>query len=73
VVVLIAIPFGSAGGRRNLFVGVASGIFIAFGFIFLQQLSLALGTGGSLPPGLAAWLPNVVFTALSLGLIRRLP
>ena len=37
VVVLIAIPFGAASGRRNVFVGVAAGIFICFAyFIFLQ-------------------------------------
>ena len=54
VVVLIAIPFGAASGRRNVFVGVAASIFICFGYYILQRLGLALGTGGYAPAILAA-------------------
>jgi lipopolysaccharide export system permease protein len=71
VVVLIAIPFGAATGRRNLFVGVAGSIFICFAFFVIQQVSLALGTGGYLPAWLAAWLPNLMFGAIGLVLIVR--
>lgn len=71
VVVLIAIPFGAATGRRNLFFGVAGSIFICFGFFVIQQVSLALGTGGYLPAWLAAWLPNALFAALGLALLAR--
>jgi lipopolysaccharide export system permease protein len=71
VVVLIAIPFGAATGRRNLFFGVAGSIFICFGFFVIQQVGLALGTGGYLPAWLAAWLPNVLFGALGLALMAR--
>ncbi len=60
VVVLIAVPFGAASARRNVFVGVASSIVICFAFFVLQQVGLALGTGGYLPPWLAAWVPNLV-------------
>ena len=38
VVVVIALPFGAAGGRRNVFVGVASSIVICFIYFVLQQL-----------------------------------
>lgn len=61
VVVLIAIPFGAASVRRNVFVGVAASIFIVFAYFILRELSLALGTGGYLEPWLAAWAPNLVF------------
>jgi lipopolysaccharide export system permease protein len=71
VVVLIAIPFGAASGRRNLFFGVAGSIFICFTFFVLQQVSLALGSGGFLPPWLAAWLPNYIFGAAGLALMAR--
>jgi len=71
VVVLIAIPFGVASGRRNLFVGVAGSVFICFIFFVLQQVGLALGTGGYLPAWLAAWLPNIAFSATGLLLIAR--
>ena len=71
VVVLIAIPFGVASGRRNLFVGVAGSVFICFTFFVLQQVGLALGTGGYLPPWLAAWLPNMAFAVTGLLLTAR--
>lgn len=71
VVVLIAIPFGAASGRRNIFVGVASSIFICFGFFVLLQLGLALGAGGKLPAWLGAWLPNLVFGTAGLWMTAR--
>ena len=46
VVVLIAIPFGAGSGRRNVFAGVASSIFICFGYFILMRLGLALGNLG---------------------------
>jgi lipopolysaccharide export system permease protein len=71
VVVLIAIPFGAASGRRNVFVGVASSLVICFLYFVLEQLSLALGTGGYLPPWLAAWLPNMAFGLPGLWMTAR--
>jgi lipopolysaccharide export system permease protein len=61
VVVLIAIPFGAASGRRNAIVGVAASIFICFGYFVFRELGLGLGTGGFLPPIVAAFLPNALF------------
>jgi lipopolysaccharide export system permease protein len=71
VVVLIALPFGAASGRRNIFVGVASSIFICFTFFVLLQLGLALGTGGYLPAWLAAWFPNLTFGIAGLWMTAR--
>jgi len=71
VVVLIAIPFGAASGRRNLFFGVAGSIFICFTFFVLQQVGLALGLGGRMPPWLAAWLPNLLFGTAGLWMTAR--
>jgi lipopolysaccharide export system permease protein len=71
VVVLIAIPFGAASGRRNLFVGVAGSIFICFVYFIIQQVSLALGSAGHLPAWLAAWLPNMIFGTTGLVLTAR--
>jgi lipopolysaccharide export system permease protein len=71
VVVFIALPFGALSGRRNVFVGVASSIFLCFAFFVLTRVGLALGTSGKLLPWLAAWLPNLVFGGAGLGLIWR--
>jgi lipopolysaccharide export system permease protein len=71
VVVLIALPFGTASGRRNVAVGVASSILICFIYFVLQQLALALGTGGYVLPWVAAWAPNALFAVVGLGLTWR--
>jgi lipopolysaccharide export system permease protein len=71
VVVLIALPFGAASGRRNVFVGVASSVFICFVFFVLKEFSLALGGGGRLEPWVAAWLPNLVFGTAGVLLTQR--
>jgi lipopolysaccharide export system permease protein len=71
VVVLIALPFAAQTSRRNAFAGVASSVFICFGFFVLLRFGLALGTGGYVPPWLGAWLPNTVFAAAGVWLARR--
>ena len=70
-VVLIALPFGTRAGRHNVFVGVASSIFICFAYFILQRISFALGVGRFLPPFLAAWLPNIVCGGAGLALLAR--
>jgi lipopolysaccharide export system permease protein len=71
VVVLIAVPFGAASGRRNAFVGVASSILIFFAYYVLQQVCLASGAGGYVPPWLGGWLPNIAFGLAGLGMTAR--
>ena len=71
VVILIALPFGAITGRRNVFIGVGSSIFICFSYFILLRLGLALGTGGGLPSWLAAWLPNILFGSAAIWLTMR--
>jgi len=71
VVVLIAIPFAAGSGRRNVFVGVASSISMCFIYFILLRLGVALGTGGYVPPWLAAWFPNISFGLAGLWLTAQ--
>ena len=71
VVVFIAVPFGALQGRRNVFVGVASSVFICFAFFIMKELTIALGSGGYVPPWIAAWAPNILFSAIGLVLMWR--
>jgi lipopolysaccharide export system permease protein len=73
VVALVALPFGaSTNSRRNVLVGVASSIFIVFSYFVLLRIGLALGTGGYIPPWLAAWLPNAFFASMGLWLTWKI-
>ena len=71
IVVFIALPFGALSGRRNVFVGVASSIFICFVYFILLRVGLALGVSGRLPPWLAAWSPNILFGATAIWMTLR--
>jgi lipopolysaccharide export system permease protein len=71
VVALIAIPFGAASGRRNVFIGVASSIFIFFAYLLLQRLGLALSSGQFIPAALGAWFPNALFGITGIWLTHR--
>ena len=71
VVVLIAVPFGSLPGRRNVFVGVASSVFICFAFFVMKEFALAFGSNGTVPPWFAAWSPNILFSVTGLVLMWR--
>jgi lipopolysaccharide export system permease protein len=71
VVALIAIPFGAASGRRNVFIGVALSIFICFAYVILQRFGLALASGGFINAAIGAWLPNALFAAAGLWLTHR--
>jgi lipopolysaccharide export system permease protein len=61
VVVLLAVPFAAAPGRRNVFVGVAASILIFFIYYILQQVGLAFGEAGRVPAWFGAWFPNLLF------------
>lgn len=71
VVTFIAVPFAAPSGRRNLFYGVAGSIALAFGYFVIQRLGFAIGQRGIATPWLAAWLPNLFFGLLGLGLTTR--
>jgi lipopolysaccharide export system permease protein len=75
VVVLIAIPFGAASGRRNVFVGVASSLAIFLIYYGLQLICPAIGASDliktSWAPWVMAWFPNLAFGVTGLWLTAR--
>jgi LPS export ABC transporter permease LptG len=66
VVVCIAAPLGIGYSRRGVLASVASAVILVFSMNFLTHLFLALGEGDRISPILAAWIPNVLFTAIGL-------
>ena len=52
---------------------LATGIIIAAIFIVSDRFSTVFSVKGDLPPLLAAWIPNVVFSFVALHLYRKAP
>src|SRR5262249_18336430 len=69
---LLGSPFSLRGRREG---GVARDMLTCLGVTFFYWLfysvGLSLGTNGSLPPLVAAWLPSIVFLGLTGTMIAR--
>jgi len=50
---------------------VVTGIGLAFCFWVLQGFSFSLGYAGMLPPVVAAWLPDTIFSFVAAALLLR--
>src|SRR5438094_4080261 len=66
VVVCIAAPLGIGYSRRGVLSSVAAAVLLVFSMNFLTHLFLALGEGDRISPWVAAWTPNILFTAICL-------
>jgi LPS export ABC transporter permease LptF/LPS export ABC transporter permease LptG len=69
IMTLIAVPFAATTGRRGALYGIGAGIVLAIAYFLAMSIFGALGEGGLLSPGLAAWAPNLLFTAAALYLL----
>lgn len=64
IVILFAIPAGARTARQGVMSAVFSAIAMMAGFYALAQLGLVLGSTGTIPPWMGAWLSNIVFGAI---------
>jgi LPS export ABC transporter permease LptF/LPS export ABC transporter permease LptG len=69
VLTLLAVPFAVSTGRRGALYGVGIGIVMAITYWLMVSVCAAIGAGGLLSPVLAAWTPNILFTAAAAYLI----
>jgi LPS export ABC transporter permease LptG len=63
VMTLLAVPFGVTTGKKGTLYGIGLAIALAFSYFFLTAFFLAVGSTAVLPAALAAWAPNILFTA----------
>ena len=75
VATLVIILFGAPLATSSQWGGTAYGIGVALGstilYLLLFRLAGAAGQSGALPPVLSAWLPNMLFLACGLILLKR--
>jgi LPS export ABC transporter permease LptG/LPS export ABC transporter permease LptF len=63
IMTLIAVPFAVTTGTRGALYGVGIGIVLALIYWTAVSVFAAVGSGGVIPPMLAAWSPNILFGA----------
>jgi lipopolysaccharide export system permease protein len=71
IIALFGAPLANGAPRASGAYGVAVALGTTVGFLILVQLSQAFGTGGLMPPTIAAWVPNMLFGVLGLWLLAR--
>lgn len=70
---LIGVVIASRKTRGGSGMHLAMGIIIAATFIISDRFSTVFAVKGNLPPMLAAWIPNIVFSVVAFWLYRRTP
>lgn len=71
VFALVGVPLALRRARGARSSGALLGGLLFFGYYALLRFGERVGADGVLPPLLAMWLPNLVFAALALALLRR--
>ena len=73
VIIFLGIPFAFLVGTRGALGGIAAAIAIAIVYWAISALFEALGAVGQLPPLLAAWAPDAIFTFLGAYFFLKMP
>ncbi|MCH9648081.1 MAG: LptF/LptG family permease [Deltaproteobacteria bacterium] len=66
VMVLLALPFAFRLGRQGALYGVGLAVVLGMAFLTVFIFFSTLGKAGILPPTIAVWSPNLIFTTLAL-------
>ena len=73
VMAILAIPFALATGKRSGVTGFAVAIFLAVIYLGVSSLFEAMGNVNTLPPPLAAWAPDLLFSLAGAWFLLRTP
>jgi LPS export ABC transporter permease LptG len=72
IMALISIPFGFLVGNRGAMGGIGISIAIAMAYLGVGQLFEQMGNVNYLPPQVAAWAPDALFSLAGLYLMLRM-
>jgi LPS export ABC transporter permease LptG/LPS export ABC transporter permease LptF len=72
IMALIAVPFSFLVGNRGAMAGVGVSIGLAIAYWGIGTLFAKIGDVNQLPPALAAWAPDALFSVAGLYLLLRL-
>ena len=73
ILTFMGIIVSSKKSRGGAGLQIALGFFLSFIFILFFILSKTIAEAGSMHPALSVWIPNIIFTGISLVMYRYLP
>lgn len=72
IMAIVSIPFAFVAGNRGAMAGVGMSLGIAIAYWSVGQLFEQVGNLNQLPPRIAAWGPDVIFTLAGLYFLARM-
>jgi len=72
ILALVSAPFAFLAGSRGGMAGIGMSFLIFIGYVSIDQFFEQLGNLNELPPQLAAWSPDVVFSLVGLYFLARM-
>jgi lipopolysaccharide export system permease protein len=73
LIALFGAPLAISTPKSGAAWGVAASLATTFIVLLMFQLAKAVGSGGVLPPLLAAWTPNILVAVAAVYLLRKAP
>jgi LPS export ABC transporter permease LptF/LPS export ABC transporter permease LptG len=73
VMAVLAVPFALWSGKKGAVTGIAVAVVMAVCYLVAAPLFEAMGNSNLLPPALAAWSPDLIFTLVGGYMILKVP
>jgi lipopolysaccharide export system permease protein len=73
ILTLIGVSIASRKVRGGMGMHIGLGIALCFGYIMLGRVFEQVALGGSMPPWLGVWLPNIIFSVIALFVYIKAP
>ena len=73
ILTLIGVSLSSRKVRGGTGLHIGIGTALCFSYILFNRFFEEFAKSGSLPPGLAVWLPNIIYLGIALYLYRKAP
>ena len=73
ILTLIGVSLSSRKVRGGTGLHIGVGIALCFSFILFSKFAEEFAKGGLLPPGIAVWIPNIIYSFIAAYLYRKAP
>lgn len=73
ILTLIGVSLSSRKVRGGIGLHIGLGLALSFSYILFMRFSTMFSVGGSIPPAIAVWIPNLLYTIIGIILYRMAP
>ena len=73
ILTLIGVALSSRKVRGGTGLHIGIGITLCFSYIMFTRFAEEFAKSGSMPPGLAVWIPNIIYLCIAIYLYRKAP